>query len=672
MDFWRRIRLAALAGAVVPLIACQSGGFDAPTQKTTNIAFGHPTSYEPVPCWFEVRARHPISCGQLIVPEDWTAVGSRQLHLPVVIFHTASGRTRAEPIAHLSGGPGGHSGIRTDFEIERWIRFLDGEPWTRAHDVIVFAQRGTAWADSDLSCPELSDPMIWVNAGEAPGSWVDWRQRMPEAVIACRQQLAGQGHVLGAYNTTQSARDVAALRPLLGLESWALYGVSYGTRYALAVMRDHPEGIKSAILDSPYPPQLATLGNEAAGFMHSLNQVLDACTADALCRSHYPNLRADLATTLARLRTAPMQLPVTSRDGARTLYLQVDDVEVVDALLTHLRSQDLIEEVPNLIEEIKERPQAFAAGYRDFLFEDPEREASEGAYISIFCNDEYAALEPNYWDAEARRHPLLKEWLLSRPSTTPCELWPVSALDPRDRQPVVSEIPTLILAGALDPATPVEYARATAATLRRAHFFVFPGVSHGVLAVDVCASDVVDAFLAQPEVRPKVECPGARPEFSPSVNARAMALLDQGDGVQAEQLLRELLAAQEKTLDATHRNLGITFNSLGRVYFERGSYDQAEPMFKKALAINRKARAPSDPEIALSAFYLAAVYQAQGRGREAEPLYQQALRIEEVAYGPAHRELVTTLETYAGLLRELGRSSEARNLESRAAAIEKG
>ena len=230
-------RLVALAVGMAVLAACQSGSPNAPTDRADKISFGRPTAWQPQACWFEVRARYPISCGQLIVPEDSTADGGRQLHLPVVIFHTASGWERAEPLVYLNGGPGSRSGIRSALEIKRWLDFLGAESWIRAHDVIVIAQRGTTWTDSDLSCPALSDPMVWTNAGETPDAWTGRRQRLRDAVIACRQRPVGRGHALRAYKSTQSALDIAALRPLLDLDSWSLCVVSYGTRFALTMMR---------------------------------------------------------------------------------------------------------------------------------------------------------------------------------------------------------------------------------------------------------------------------------------------------------------------------------------------------------------------------------------------------------------------------------------------------
>ena len=51
-------------------------------------------------------------------------------------------------------------------------------------------------------------------------------------------------------------KDLTDLRHVLGIKQWNLHGVSYGTRLALSVMRDAPEGVRSVILDSPYPPEV--------------------------------------------------------------------------------------------------------------------------------------------------------------------------------------------------------------------------------------------------------------------------------------------------------------------------------------------------------------------------------------------------------------------------------
>ncbi len=43
----------------------------------------------------------------------------------------------------------------------------------------------------------------------------------------------------------------------LGYPTYNLFGISYGTRLALVMMRDHPgAGIRSVVLDSSFPPEI--------------------------------------------------------------------------------------------------------------------------------------------------------------------------------------------------------------------------------------------------------------------------------------------------------------------------------------------------------------------------------------------------------------------------------
>jgi pimeloyl-ACP methyl ester carboxylesterase len=79
------------------------------------------------------------------------------------------------------------------------------------------------------------------------------------ATKACHDRLVGQGIDLSAYNTGENSADFADLRKVMGIAEWNVYGLSYGTDLALSLMRDHPEGIRSVIIDSVQPPSAASL-----------------------------------------------------------------------------------------------------------------------------------------------------------------------------------------------------------------------------------------------------------------------------------------------------------------------------------------------------------------------------------------------------------------------------
>jgi pimeloyl-ACP methyl ester carboxylesterase len=84
-------------------------------------------------------------------------------------------------------------------------------------------------------------------------------QRSLDAIQPCHNRLTAKGIDLNAFNSVENAADVADLRTATGIDSWHVYGVSYGTDLALQLMRDHPEGISSVVLDSVAPPQNSLL-----------------------------------------------------------------------------------------------------------------------------------------------------------------------------------------------------------------------------------------------------------------------------------------------------------------------------------------------------------------------------------------------------------------------------
>ena len=82
----------------------------------------------------------------------------------------------------------------------------------------------------------------------------------------------------------------------------------------------------------------------------------------------------------------------------------------------------------------------------------------------------------------------------------------------------MNDIPTLVLAGELDPITPTYYSRGVAELLQRSRYFEFRGFGHGVLGTASsetvtprCAVRLINSFLDDP-TRPLDEsCVAALP-----------------------------------------------------------------------------------------------------------------------------------------------------------------
>jgi pimeloyl-ACP methyl ester carboxylesterase len=74
------------------------------------------------------------------------------------------------------------------------------------------------------------------------------RERIAALGALLRDTAASRGIDLSAYNTLESADDVEILRRALGVDKIVLWGHSYGTHLALAVIKRHGDHVSRALL----------------------------------------------------------------------------------------------------------------------------------------------------------------------------------------------------------------------------------------------------------------------------------------------------------------------------------------------------------------------------------------------------------------------------------------
>ena len=460
------------------------------------------------PCWFRVsRARNAV-CGKLTVPERRIRPTGRQLRLPVVIFKHAETVAAREPIVFLTGGPGQPSYIADQSQIDGWWEWINYLP--QGHDLIVFDQRGTGRAEPRLDCPKLADPRIWAGAAESIDDVGTTPTALQDAAVACRDRLLGQGHTLSAFNSFESAADgerVAALKRGLNLRHWSLFGVSYGTRLALTVMRYYPEGVRTAILDSVFPPDAFDVVSLPQQFDRALTLLFDQCLAQPRCAEAYPEVASRFKAALRRLESNPVTLNTEKTDHWPALFVRVDETMFLDLVFAALRDAELVEILPELITQTGNGDYGPLTDLaQEFYMDESYLEFADGMSLSVTCHDEFPFENSAAIKAAAARYPLLAGWLMQHWSLTLCPLWPAGRAAPIENTPVTSDIPTLLLAGAYDPITPPTLAHRAAEALPFAHVVAFPGTGHGVFDSHRCAEEVVKAFLDSPHRRPSPDC----------------------------------------------------------------------------------------------------------------------------------------------------------------------
>ena len=88
-----------------------------------------------------------------------------------------------------------------------------------------------------------------------------------------------------------------------------LYGPSYGSYLAQTLMRDHPEGIRSVVLDSVLPTTYTIPGNwwiARAG----IDNLFQACAAETACNAVHPHLEKIFTELVNKFETEPLTTTV--------------------------------------------------------------------------------------------------------------------------------------------------------------------------------------------------------------------------------------------------------------------------------------------------------------------------------------------------------------------------
>ncbi len=453
--------------------------------------------FEPTSCWFEKRAQHRIECGYLVVPERRDRQHIRELRLPVVILKRAGAETKRPPIVYLTGGPGSPVYIGDQWEVAGWWELAQSLP--AGHDLVLFDQRGAGLSEPSLHCIDLADPTIWAGASKQPGQQVDPESTYPAAVRDCRDWLLDQGHDLTAYNSRESAADVAALRRVLGIDQWILFGVSYGTRLALTVMRDHPKGVHSAVLDAVVPLQAALERDTPVHFDTALARLFRDCAASSECAASYPNLNSSLKRVLKRLAAEPIELALPEKSPYPAIYVRIDDIALLDILFWSFYDIEFVQSLPFLIHNLARGEYWLLKAYAEnFYLNIYWVEEATGMMLSVNCNEEAPFEDLETAVAVAAQFPLLRTWVLKTWGHGLCPDWPSGQADSVENDPVESDIPTLLLAGAYDPRSPLELAKMAAAGLPNSRVFEFPAASHGTIFTDRCAYRILVEFLTDP------------------------------------------------------------------------------------------------------------------------------------------------------------------------------
>ena len=453
-----------------------------------------------------------MDCGYVQVPEDRDRPGGAADPGRGGVRPRAVGTPGTDPIVFLDGGPS--FGAISPFALDLYFA---GASFATDRDLVLVDTRGTGFSTPRLGCPELDQAEV---DAFYTGPSVDSRAGSiyARALRECRARLVAAGVDPAAYDTTESAADLEALRRALDVRRWNLLAISADGNLGLTYMRMFPGGIRSAVIDSGTSTNVLWGLDYDRGRVAQLERVFAGCRANPACRATYPDIRRELYRLVREYNRHP-------------LYLTIEDFQPEPATFP-IDGAGLLTDAVNLIypgdagyEETHPPPPRRGlvlgpwwrrGGYRAALGTGPVENShaddalAQGKSMST-CAATWSASSPGRTGStRPATSPRTREgtstWVTTSPTAgaTPSHrpaagrggwAWPTRWSTSR----FTSAIPTLVLAGEYDGGVPPGMVRPMLPGLSRATYVELPAAGHLQLASYTngsdCARAIADAFL---------------------------------------------------------------------------------------------------------------------------------------------------------------------------------
>jgi pimeloyl-ACP methyl ester carboxylesterase len=457
-------------------------------------------------------ARLNASCGTLTVPENRSDPKKGKVQLPVAIVPSKRQPPEPDPIVYMAGGPGANAiGQAQD---------LVNVGLNQNRNLIIMNQRGVAYTVPNLACPEID--RAFAAAVAMPYDSPAHETMHVAATKACHDRLVAAGVDLGAFNTSENSADFADLRKALKLKQWNVYGLSYGTELALSLMRDHPEGMRSMIIDAVLPPSTVSLGWTWTNANEAVSNIFQACADQPACAAAHGDLRTQFAAEVQKLEANPLTLTVPIPGTETRTQVVLDGGAIINWLGS----------LPDPVVPITSVPAAIAAlvrGQPTQIAEARATGAHPGAIGAVGYGLMYGVICSEWVPYEARSQilaqgqlafPSYPKSVLSQPMGLPfmtedCAVWDVPPAAASVRRVTASKIPSLVMNSSFDGKSAPQWGIYAAHTLRNSTTITIPGSGHGALfgiqtppdaPARACTQSVVAAFLANPAARPDTRC----------------------------------------------------------------------------------------------------------------------------------------------------------------------
>ncbi|TML28468.1 MAG: alpha/beta hydrolase [Actinobacteria bacterium] len=470
--------LACLVGRRVLVVAAALAFFAGAGQARAAIGLS--------PC----PGKSGVECGTVTVPLDRTGATGGTINLHVEVL-PAAGTARGVMFL-IAGGPG--QGSAGSFDLGPGFNRELMQFMFPGYTLVAFDNRGTGQSGL-IDCPALQR----ATSGTA--------EQFAGLAAACAT-IIGPQRVF--YSTRDHADDMDAVRAALGVDKIGLYGVSYGTKLALAYALGYPTHVERIALDSVVPTDDPDPFDQ--NVLQEMPGTLQRFCADRVCRGATPNYAGEVVTLANRIEAKPLRGRIIGANGrAKTMTMNGEAFlnMMIDADLTF----GLAAEAPAAVHAaLHGNPRPLLRIY-DFDLSSNELTAQDlsfGLNAATNCADgrfpwgpttppasRRAAIDSAVANLPAGALGPFGNWAAKIGTAYFCEQWPSPAGNTPLGPGPLPDVPMIAIDGGFDLRTPVQNAIDVQTRFPHGKLLVVRGVGHSVTGADAsgCSQNYVRQWI---------------------------------------------------------------------------------------------------------------------------------------------------------------------------------
>lgn len=418
-------------------------------------------------------------CAPFSVPENRDAPGGRKIDLRLALIKSRASAANSDIVVFLAGGPGQSA-------VDTWPQIAGAlEPLRKHHHVLLLDQRGTG-ESNPLTCKH-SDGVS--DAGEDFNP--EKTRQHTQDCLAVVEKKADPRY----YTTTIAVEDLEAVRAALGGPQFDLVGVSYGTRVAQQYLMRHPGGVRSVVLDSVAPNELALGEDFASNLENALKAQFSTCVQTSVCQKAFGDPYANLFTLRDQLKAKPAEFSYRDPLTFKTDTMHLDQYSLAGLVRMFAYSPETAALLPLSISQDLHGDYTPFVGQAKIITGDLSELTDNGMQMSVLCSEDVDLLSPRPEDANTLLGNLLIQGMQAM-----CDVWPRGTRPADFHAPLQTDKPVLVLEGELDPVTPPRYGEQVVKNLSSARLIVAKGQGHNVIGRG-CIPKIVEDFVA--DLKPK-------------------------------------------------------------------------------------------------------------------------------------------------------------------------